>query len=75
MINPLYKKLAQLVVNYSLNIKKGERVIIDSPTIAEAHRLKKVKSFLTNYLKLRMLIEWENLPLAQIMGSLNSPKK
>ena len=35
MINPLYKKLAQLVVNYSLNIKKGERVIIVSPSIAE----------------------------------------
>jgi aminopeptidase len=35
MINPMYEKLAQLVVNYSLNIKKGERVIINSPTIAE----------------------------------------
>ena len=35
MINPNYEKLAKLVVNYSLNIKKGERVIIGSPTIAE----------------------------------------
>ena len=31
----MYEKLAKLVVNYSWNIKKGERVIIDSPTIAE----------------------------------------
>ncbi|MFX1477222.1 MAG: aminopeptidase [Promethearchaeota archaeon] len=31
----MYEKLAKLVVNYSLNIKKGERVIITSPTIAE----------------------------------------
>ena len=31
----MYEKLAKLVVNYSLNIKKGERVIIDSPTLAE----------------------------------------
>jgi len=35
MINPIYQKLAQLVVNYSLNIKKGEKVIINSSTIAE----------------------------------------
>ena len=35
MINPIYEKLAKLVVSYSLKIKKGERVIIDSPTIAE----------------------------------------
>ena len=35
MINPMYEKYAQLVVNYSLNIKKGERVIILSPAIAE----------------------------------------
>ncbi|MHA2185170.1 MAG: aminopeptidase, partial [Promethearchaeota archaeon] len=31
----MYEKYAQLVVNYSLNIKKGERVIIDSPAMAE----------------------------------------
>lgn len=35
MINPMHEKLAKLVVEYSLNIKKGERVIIASPTIAE----------------------------------------
>ncbi|MHA2037837.1 MAG: aminopeptidase [Promethearchaeota archaeon] len=35
MINPIYEKYAQLVVNYSLNIKKGERVIILSPAMAE----------------------------------------
>ncbi|MFX0083075.1 MAG: aminopeptidase [Candidatus Hodarchaeota archaeon] len=31
----MYEKLAHLVVNYSLHIKKGERVIIDSLAIAE----------------------------------------
>ncbi len=35
MINPMYEKYAQLVVNYSLNIKKGERIIIDSSAVAE----------------------------------------
>ena len=35
MINPMFEKYAQLVVNYSLNIKKGERVIIDSSAMAE----------------------------------------
>ena len=35
MINPMYEKYAQLVVNYSLNIKKGERVFILSPAMAE----------------------------------------
>lgn len=36
MFNPNYKKLAHLVINYSLNIKKGEKVIIHSPSMAEA---------------------------------------
>jgi aminopeptidase len=31
----MFEKLARLVVNYSLNIKRGERVIIDSPAMAE----------------------------------------
>ncbi|MFW9865057.1 MAG: aminopeptidase [Candidatus Thorarchaeota archaeon] len=31
----MHEKLAKLVVEYSLNVKKGERVIIASPTIAE----------------------------------------
>jgi len=35
MINPFYEKVAKLVVNYSLNIKKGERVYIEGPTLAE----------------------------------------
>ena len=35
MINPFFEKLAKLAVNYSLNIKEGDRVFIQGPTIAE----------------------------------------
>jgi len=35
MINPFFEKFAKLVVNYSLNIKKGERVYIEGPILAE----------------------------------------
>ena len=35
MINPFYEKLANLVVNYSIKVKKGDRVVIEGPTIAE----------------------------------------
>ena len=35
MINPFYEKLANLVVNYSINVKKGDRVVIEGPTLAE----------------------------------------
>ncbi len=35
MINTFYEKLANLVVNYSLNVKKGDRVLIEGPTIAK----------------------------------------
>ena len=31
----MYEKYAQLVVNYSLNIKKGENIVIFSPAMAE----------------------------------------
>ena len=34
MINPFYEKLAKLVVNYSVKVKKGERVFISGPTLA-----------------------------------------
>ena len=35
MINPFFEKLAKLAVNYSINAKKGERVFIVGPTLAE----------------------------------------
>jgi aminopeptidase len=35
MINPLYEKLAQLVVNYSLEVNKGQRIRIFGPSIAK----------------------------------------
>ncbi len=35
MINPFYEKLAKLAVNYSVNIKKGERVSINGYTLAK----------------------------------------
>jgi len=35
MINPLYKKMAKLAINYSLMVKKGERVFIIGPIIAQ----------------------------------------
>jgi len=35
MINPFYEKLAKLAVIYSINVKKGERVFILGPTLAE----------------------------------------
>jgi aminopeptidase len=35
MINTLYEKLAKLVVNYSLNVKKGDRVLIEGPNLAK----------------------------------------
>ncbi|MFW9819597.1 MAG: aminopeptidase [Candidatus Thorarchaeota archaeon] len=34
MINPLYEKLAKLAVNYSINVKKGDRVFILGSAIA-----------------------------------------
>jgi aminopeptidase len=35
MINPLYEKLARLVVKYSLRVKKGQRIRIWGPSIAK----------------------------------------
>ncbi|MFX1374645.1 MAG: aminopeptidase [Promethearchaeota archaeon] len=35
MINPFYEKLAQLAVNYSLKVKKGDRVLIKGPSFAQ----------------------------------------
>ena len=35
MINPFYEKLARLAVNYSVNVKKGDRVFISGPIIAQ----------------------------------------
>jgi len=35
MINTLYEKLAKVVVNYSLNVKKGDRVLIEGPALAK----------------------------------------
>jgi aminopeptidase len=35
MINRFYEKLARLVVNYSIKVKRGDRVCIDGPTFAK----------------------------------------
>jgi len=35
MINPFYEKLAKLAVNYSIEVKKGDRVFVLGPTLAE----------------------------------------
>jgi len=35
MINTFYEKLAKLAINYSVNIKKGDRVCIVGPTLAK----------------------------------------
>ena len=35
MINKFYKKLANLAVNYSINVKKGDRVYVTGPTLAK----------------------------------------
>jgi len=35
MINDFYKKLAKLVVYYALRLKKGDRIYISGPTLAE----------------------------------------
>lgn len=35
MINPFYEKLAKLAINYSTNIKKGDRVFIGGPALAK----------------------------------------
>jgi len=35
VINPFYEKLAKVAVNYSLQIKKGDRVFITGPTLAK----------------------------------------
>ncbi len=35
MINPFYEKLAKLAVNYSIQVKKGDRVFILGPALAE----------------------------------------
>jgi len=35
MINPFYEKLANLAVNYSLNVKKGDRVYIVGPNFTQ----------------------------------------
>ncbi|MFX0006408.1 MAG: hypothetical protein ACFFA7_16230 [Promethearchaeota archaeon] len=35
MINPFYEKLAEVVVNYSLNIQKGISVYIEGPTFTK----------------------------------------
>ncbi|MFX1590369.1 MAG: aminopeptidase, partial [Promethearchaeota archaeon] len=34
MINAFYEKLAKLAINYSVSIKKGDRVFITGPTLA-----------------------------------------
>ncbi|UCC19808.1 MAG: aminopeptidase [Promethearchaeota archaeon] len=35
MINPFYEKLAKLAVNYSIEVKKGDRVFVLGPILAE----------------------------------------
>ncbi|MHA1242812.1 MAG: hypothetical protein ACTSQU_18820 [Promethearchaeota archaeon] len=35
MINSFYTKFAKLVVHYSIEIKKGDRVLIEGPTFAK----------------------------------------
>ena len=35
MINPFYERLAKLAINYSLNIEKGERILISGPAFAK----------------------------------------
>ncbi|MHA2394086.1 MAG: aminopeptidase [Promethearchaeota archaeon] len=35
MINPFYEKLAKLVVNYSVEVKKGDRVLIEGPILSK----------------------------------------
>jgi aminopeptidase len=35
MINPLYEKIANLAVNYSIGVKKGQRIRIKGPLIAK----------------------------------------
>ena len=35
MINSFYIKFAKLIVNYSLEIKKGDKVLIEGPTFAK----------------------------------------
>ena len=35
MINKFYKKLANLAVNYSINVKKGDRVYVTGPALAK----------------------------------------
>ena len=34
-MNLFYQKLAQLAVNYSVSVKKGDKVLIKGPAIAE----------------------------------------
>jgi aminopeptidase len=35
MINTFYEKLAKLVVNYSIKVKKGDRIFVAGPTLAK----------------------------------------
>lgn len=35
MINPFYEKLAKLAVNYSIEVKKGDRVLIEGPILSK----------------------------------------
>ena len=35
MINEFYERLAKLAVNYSVEVKKGQRVAVAGPSIAE----------------------------------------
>ncbi|MHA1472778.1 MAG: aminopeptidase, partial [Promethearchaeota archaeon] len=35
MINPFYKKFAKLVVHYSIEVKKGDKVLIEGLSIAK----------------------------------------
>lgn len=35
MINEFYEKLAKLAVNYAVEVKKGQRVAVMGPNIAE----------------------------------------
>ena len=35
MINPIYEKLAKIVVEYSIEVEKGDKVVITGPAFAK----------------------------------------
>ena len=37
MVNPSYENLAKIVVEYSLEVKKGQKVLVIGPTIAKGY--------------------------------------